>query len=219
MRGKKRTSLVNRTEEGTKKMADRTPPDVLREQYRRLSDEELVDRVATGESEYTEMAWAVLQEEVSRRHLVANIEGLREKHLSTRKVIFTVESRLMMRRWAWGVAVLGTVAGLVAFLDALDYPSQIIRPGRLFLGLGALIQALFATLYLTNRASRSWAITATVFWLMWVIGTFPLTVSSEWLAGWAGGVAGSLVWAGFPLRYLYTNTYRPPAQSQEEEPL
>ncbi len=57
-------------------MADRNPADVLREQYRRLSDEELVDRVATGETEYTEVAGAVLQEDVSRRHLVATIEPL-----------------------------------------------------------------------------------------------------------------------------------------------
>ena len=46
-------------------MAGRDPADALREEYRRLSDEELLDRVAGGETEYTEVAWAVLKEEVS----------------------------------------------------------------------------------------------------------------------------------------------------------
>lgn len=83
-------------------MADRTPADALREHYRRVSDEELLNLVAQGETKYTEAAWAFLQEEVSRRRPVANIEpteassgtpatghGMEqwEKHLSTRKVL------------------------------------------------------------------------------------------------------------------------------------
>jgi repressor of nif and glnA expression len=62
-----------REPEETKKMADRAPADALREQYRRLSDEELVNRVATGKAEYTEIAFALLQEEVSRRRLETKI--------------------------------------------------------------------------------------------------------------------------------------------------
>ena len=114
------------------------------------------------------------------------------------------------------VAVLGTVAGLVGCLSAIDTSFRIIGPGRLFVGLVALIQALFAVLYLTHRASRGWAVTAAASWLVWVIGTFPpLTASSGWLAYWVGHVAGSLVWASFPLRYLYTNIYHSSNQMQE----
>ena len=102
-------------------MADRTPADVLREQYRRLSDQELVDRVATGETEYTKVAWAVLQEEFSRRHLVAKIEPLgppntpevesgldRWMPLGTRKTIFagigTIGFLMSLWRFASGDA-------------------------------------------------------------------------------------------------------------------
>ena len=108
-------------------MADRTPADALREQYRRLSDEELVDRVATGETEYTEVAWAVLQEEVSRRHLVAKTEtadtssgtpatghGMEqwEKHLSTRKAIFVVIGGVGLLIALWRMAS-GDIEGAV----------------------------------------------------------------------------------------------------------
>src|SRR6266545_5520553 len=111
-------------------MADRTPADGLREQYSRLSDGELLARVAEGETEYTELAWALLQEEVSRRHLVANMgpaetssitsaigPGMEqwEKHLSTRKVIFAVIGGLGLLLTLWRMAsgdIKGAVFGL-----------------------------------------------------------------------------------------------------------
>ncbi len=126
------------------------------------------------------------------------------------------EPELMMRRWASFVAVLGIVGGIILFLEGVGYPFRIIRPEGVVLGLTGWVQALFAVLYLKNRASRGWAVTAAGFWLVWVVGSIPLPSSFGGWARWVGGTVGSLVWAGFPLRYLYTSIY-PPVQRQGEE--
>jgi len=48
-------------------------PDALRAYYRSLSDEQLVDRVRQGQTEYTALAWTVLPEEIARRHTLFSL--------------------------------------------------------------------------------------------------------------------------------------------------
>jgi len=47
--------------------------DSLRDYYRSLSDEQLVDRVRQGQTEYTELTWTLLPEEVARRHTLFSL--------------------------------------------------------------------------------------------------------------------------------------------------
>ena len=100
----------------------------LRAQYQKASDEELLDLMAQGETTYTEVAWAVLQEEVSRRHLVVNIEPLgppntpdtefgidRWWSLGKRRAIFAVIGGVGLLFTLWRIAsgdIEGTVFGL-----------------------------------------------------------------------------------------------------------
>jgi hypothetical protein len=146
-------------------MTDRAPADVLREQYGRLSDEELVNRVATGKTEYTEIAWAVLQEEVSRRRLEAKITPLEPSNAP--KV-----ERKARHNWIWpkitdaasakNAAMEGVAAaGWVTFVTAAAATANVFF-GATYLGLSGLAYvdaAIFALIgFGVYRMSRLCAV-------------------------------------------------------------
>ena len=146
MRASRLCSLLENEKKGeNRKMTDRTSADALREHYGRVSDEELLSLVAQGETTYTEVAWAVLQGEVSRRGLLANIEPAEassdtpaiepgkdqwEKHHNTRVVIFAVIGTIgfLISLWRFasgdaGDAVFGLGIGLYFWYNVLLKPS------------------------------------------------------------------------------------------------
>lgn len=164
--------------------------EALCEQYRRLPDDELLDLARQGRTEYTEVAWSLLHEEVRRRGVSLSVAGVvREQPV----------------RGLWFLAYIAPWMGLgSAAVAVASKPTPSALEGTLTLIFTLLLIAPFSIAMwygISRRRVWGWWLTIGVFSSGPVLGALG---GSIWDA--MGGMVALILWGVYlaKRRHLFT---------------